>query len=176
MRKFIDCIKCFFTEPVVVDLLCIVIPALFFVLVAMFTGCSTLKEVPVQTVEKIEYRDSLVYRDSIVYIPQEKIVEIVPQLDTLSMDIEVASSKAYLDTANMVLKGELKSKKKEVVKYQTIIEYRERIDTVYIKELEPYEVIKTEYKYNNLFWISIIFNIIVILCLAMRLYLKFKGV
>lgn len=176
MRKFIDCIKCFFTEPVVVDLLCIVIPALFFVLVAMFTGCSVIKEVPVETIEKIEYRDSLVYRDSIVYIPQEKIVEIVPQLDTLSMDIEVASSKAYLDTANMVLKGELKSKKKEVVKYQTIIEYRERIDTVYIKELEPYEVIKTEYKYNNLFWISIIFNIIVILCLAMRLYLKFKGV
>lgn len=176
MRKFIDCVKCFFTEPVVVDLLCIIIPALFFVLVAMFTGCSVIKEVPVQTIEKIEYRDSLVYRDSIVYIPQERIVEIVPQLDTLSMDIEVASSKAYLDTANMVLKGELKSKKKEVVKYQTIIEYRERIDTVYIKELEPYEVIKTEYKYNNLFWISIIFNIIVILCLAMRLYLKFKGV
>lgn len=176
MRKFIDCIKCFFTEPVVVDLLCIVIPALFFVLVAMFTGCSVIKEVPVETIEKIEYRDSLVYRDSIVYIPQERIVEIVPQLDTLSMDIEVASSKAYLDTANMVLKGELKSKKKEVVKYQTIIEYRERIDTVYIKELEPYEVIKTEYKYNNLFWISIIFNIIVILCLAMRLYLRFKGV
>lgn len=140
-----------------------------------FIGCGTTQVLAEkETIEKIIVKDSLIYRDSIVYIPQERIVEIVPQLDTLFMDIETASSKAYLDTANMLLRGELKSKKKEVVKYQTIIEYRDRVDTVYIKEPQPYEVEKIKYKRDTLFWLSLIGNIIVILYLAFRIYLKIK--
>lgn len=141
-----------------------------------FISCSSLKEIPIETVEKVVVKDSVVYRDSIVYVPQERIVEIVPQLDTLFMDIETASSKTYLDTANMLLRGELKSKKKEVVKYQTIIEYRDRIDTVYIKEPQPYEVIKKEKYIPSIFWWSLIGNIIVILYIVFRLYIKMKGV
>lgn len=141
-----------------------------------FISCSSLKEIPVATVEKVVVKDSVVYRDSIVYVPQERIVEIVPQLDTLFMDIETASSKTYLDTANMLLRGELKSKKKEVVKYQTIIEYRDRVDTVYIKEPQPYEVIKKEKYIPSIFWWSLIGNIIVILYIVFRLYIKMKGV
>lgn len=142
-----------------------------------FISCGTTQVLAEkETIEKIIVKDSLIYRDSIVYIPQERIVEIVPQLDTLFMDIETASSKAYLDTTNMLLRGELKSKKKEVVKYQTIIEYRDRVDTVYIKEPQPYEVEKIKYKRDTLFWMSLIGNIIVILYLAFRIYLKIKGV
>ena len=133
-----------------------------------------VREIPIETIEKIVVRDSLVYRDSIVYIPQEKIVEIVPQLDTLFMEIETAESKAYLDTTNMLLRGELKSKKKEVVKYQTIIEYRDRTDTVYIKEPQPYEVIKKEKYIPSIFWWSLILNVVGILVLAFRIYLKFR--
>lgn len=140
-------------------------------------GCGTTQVLAEkETIEKVIVRDSLIYKDSIVYIPQERIVEIVPQLDTLFMDIETASSKAYLDTTNMLLRGELKSKKKEVVKYQTIIEYRDRIDTVYIKEPQPYEVIKKEKYIPTIFWWSLIGNIIVILYLGFRIYLKIKGV
>lgn len=142
-----------------------------------FISCGTTQVLAEkETIEKIIVKDSLIYRDSIVYIPQERIVEIVPQLDTLFMDIETASSKAYLDTTNMLLRGELKSKKKEVVKYQTIIEYRDRVDTVYVKEPQPYEVEKIKYKRDTLFWMSLIGNIIVILYLAFRIYLKIKGV
>lgn len=142
-----------------------------------FIGCGTTQVLAEkETIEKIIVKDSLIYRDSIVYIPQERIVEIVPQLDTLFMDIETASSKAYLDTANMLLRGELKSKKKEVVKYQTIIEYRDRVDTVYIKEPQPYEVIKKEKYIPSIFWWSLIGNIIVIFYLGFRIYLKIKGV
>jgi hypothetical protein len=142
-----------------------------------FIGCGTTQVLAEkETIEKIIVKDSLIYRDSIVYIPQERIVEIVPQLDTLFMDIETASSKAYLDTTNMLLRGELKSKKKEVVRYQTIIEYRDRVDTVYIKEPQPYEVIK-EVKYTPKWaWWSLIGNIIVILYIAFRIYIKDKGV
>lgn len=142
-----------------------------------FIGCGTTQVLAEkETIEKIIVKDSLIYRDSIVYIPQERIVEIVPQLDTLFMDIETASSKAYLDTTNMLLRGELKSKKKEVVKYQTIIEYRDRVDTVYIKEPQPYEVIKKEKYIPSIFWWSLIGNIIVIFYLGFRIYLKIKGV
>lgn len=140
-----------------------------------FVGCGTTQVLAEkETIEKIVVKDSLIYRDSIVYIPQERIVEIVPQLDTLFMEIETAESKAYLDTTNMLLKGELKSKKKEVVKYQTIIEYRDRIDTVYIKEPQPYEVEVIKYKRDGLFWYLLAFQIVVILILAVRVYLKFK--
>lgn len=138
-------------------------------------GCGTTQVIAEkETIEKIVVKDSLIYRDSIVYIPQERIVEIVPQLDTLFMEIETAESKAYLDTTNMLLKGELKSKKKEVVKYQTIIEYRDRIDTVYIKEPQPYEVEVIKYKRDGLFWYLLAFQIVVILILAVRVCLKFK--
>jgi hypothetical protein len=142
-----------------------------------FIGCGTTQVLAEkETIEKIIVKDSLIYRDSIVYIPQERIVEIVPQLDTLFMDIETASSKAYLDTTNMLLRGELKSKKKEVVKYQTIIEYRDRIDTVYIKEPQPYEVEKIKYKRDTIFWLSIILNIAVLLIIAFKIYLKIKKI
>lgn len=142
-----------------------------------FIGCGTTQVLAEkETIEKIIVKDSLIYRDSIVYIPQERIVEIVPQLDTLFMDIETASSKAYLDTTNMLLRGELKSKKKEVVKYQTIIEYRDRVDTVYIKEPQPYEVIKKEKYTPKWVWWSLIFNIVIILLIGFKIYLKTKGV
>lgn len=150
---------------------------LLLLIFGMVVGCGTTKVIAEkETIEKIVVKDSLIYKDSIVYIPQERIVEIVPQLDTLFMDIETASSKAYLDTTNMLLKGELKSKKKEVVKYQTIIEYRDRTDTVYIKEPQPYEVVKKEKYIPSIFWWSLIGNIIVILYLGFRIYLKIKGV
>ena len=142
--NFID--RFFVRHPKFYAWLRVLLPNIILIIFAIcvLCGCSTIKEIPVQTVEKVVVRDSVIFRDSVVYIPQERIVEIVPQLDTLFMDIETASSKAYLDTTNMLLRGELKSKKKEVVKYQTIIEYRDRIDTVYIKEPQPYEVIKKE--------------------------------
>lgn len=150
---------------------------LFLLIFGLIIGCSTAKVIAEkETIEKIVVKDSLIYRDSVVYIPQERIVEIVPQLDTLFMEIETAESKAYLDTTNMLLKGELKSKKKEVVKYQTIIEYRDRTDTVYIKEPQPYEVIKKEKYIPSIFWWSLIGNIIVILYIVFRIYLKIKGV
>ena len=165
-------------NKIVVNIIQFVFALLLVIMIGFsFTGCGTTQVLAEkETIEQIIEKDSLIYRDSIVYIPQERIVEIVPQLDTLFMDIETASSKAYLDTTNMLLRGELKSKKKEVVKYQTIIEYRDRVDTVYIKEPQHYEVEKIKYKRDTLFWMSLIGNIIVILYLAFRIYLKIKGV
>lgn len=137
-------------------------------------GCGTTKYIPIESKKqtKVEVRDSVIYKDSIIYIPQERIVEVVPSIDTLFMEIETAEATAYLDTAILMLRGELKSKKKETVKYIERIEVRERIDTTYIQIPQPYpvEVTKTP---KWALW-SLMFNIITVLLVAFKLYLKIK--
>ena len=150
------------------------------VLIAAFlvlTGCGTAKYVVPEAIKetKIEIRDSIVYRDSVVYIPQERIVEVVPQLDTLKMEIEVAQAQAYLDTANMILRGELKSKKEKEKIYIERIEYKERTDTVYVERPVPYEVVKKEPYIPTFFKFTALFFIGAILLIIIRIVLKFKG-
>lgn len=137
-------------------------------------GCSTVKYVPIEkeTIEKIVVKDSLVYRDSIVYVPTERIVEVVPEMDTLYMETQLASSKTYLDTTLRALKGELKNKQAFETKYVERIEYVERTDTVYVSLPEPYPVEKAVTP--KWAWYSLIFNIIVVLVTAFKIYLKLK--
>ena len=68
-------------------------------------SCGVVQEVPVQTVEKIIYRDTTVFlKDTItVTVPVEKIVEVLPQLDTSYLSTSVAKSTAYLDTCSRKL-------------------------------------------------------------------------
>ena len=118
---------------------------LIFIIFSILTvSCAAPKRITVEkeTIEKTVVKDSIIYRDSIVYLPKERIVEVVPQLDTLKMDIELASAKAYLDTSALVLKGELKSKESPKKQYIERIEYRDRTDTVYVTKPVPYEVEK----------------------------------
>ena len=141
---------------------------IIFLFLFPFCACTSLKKgkTPViieeKIVEKTIIKDSIIVKDSIVYIPQEKIVEVVPHLDTLQMEIETAKAKAYLDTTRMILKGELESKKatqKEVIEVTKIVE---KIDTVFIEKPVPYEVIKEvkyipkAYKYSMWFSLSIL--------------------
>lgn len=142
--------------------------------VFIFEGCSTTKYLPIEQIEhnKTEIRDSIVYKDSIVYVPQERIVEIVPQLDTLRMEIDLAEAEAYLDTSIMMLRGELKSKKTPEIRYIDRIEYREKVDTVYIKEPAPYPV--EVYKTPKWAYYTLIFSILVIGFVILKIYLKLR--
>lgn len=137
-------------------------------------GCGTAKITTVENKEitKVEIRDSIVYRDTTIYIPQERIVEVVPKLDTLKMEIDNAVSTAYLDTSILMLKGELKSKRAAQKEYIERIEYRERTDTVYIERPQPYEVPKPytpKWAYYTLG-----FSVLVLLWIGIKIYLKFK--
>ena len=137
-------------------------------------GCGTTKIATVENKEitKVEIRDSIVYRDTTIYIPQERIVEVTPQLDTLRMEIDNAVSTAYLDTTMLMLRGTLESKRATQKEYIERIEYRERTDTVYIERPQPYEVPKPYIA--NWCWWSLIINIVGVLILCFRLYIKFK--
>ena len=65
------------------------------ILVGLLTvmGCSTAKYVPVETIERVEYRDSVVYvNDTItIEVPKEKVVYVGPA-DTLS---QISTSLAF---------------------------------------------------------------------------------
>lgn len=168
MRKFIDCIKCFFTEPVIVDLLCIIIPALFFVLVAMCTGCSVIKEVPVETIEKVKYRDSLIYvHDTItIDVPYEKVVEVLPELDTSYLSTSLAESVAYLDVDQHRIHHTLEQKGSIEYIHDTIhvVQYVDRI----VEKDVPVEVEVIKYKRDALFWVLVGWALLTLLVLILR--------
>jgi uncharacterized protein YcfL len=138
----------------------------------LIAGCGTIKEVPVQTIEKVVVKDSVVYvNDTItIEIEKEKIVEVVPA-DTVS---QIATSLAFSEAK--IEKGMLHHSLEQKGQIKV------KIDTFYvtqIKEVEklvevPIEVIK-EVKYiPEWAWYSVIFNVIVLCFIAFKIYLKFK--
>ena len=117
---------------------------LCFVFLLSFVGCSTTRYVPVKEIEKevINYKDSIRIRDSIVVIPVERIVDIVPQYDTLKMETTQAKAKAYVDTTLHLLRGSIENKDKAKTEIREVVKFVERTDTVYVEKPVPYEVEK----------------------------------
>lgn len=147
---------------------------LILLIFGLVIGCSTTKQIPVQTVEKVVVKDSVVYiKDCIlVEVPVEKIVQVLPADTTSQIATSLAFSEAKIEkgilTHSLEQKGQIKAK----------------IDTFYvtqIKEVEKYvdvpiEVI-VEKKYTpSWVWWSLIFNIVITLLIAFRVYLKTKGI
>ena len=131
-----------------------------------------VREIPIETIEKIVVRDSIIYvSDTVtVPVPYEVIKEIVPQ-DTVSiLNTKLATSEAKIE------KGMLHHKLEQKGAVKTVI------DTFYvtqIKEVEklvevPVQVEVVKYKRDGIFWISIILNIVGLLLFLFRMYLKFK--
>lgn len=97
-------------------------------------GCTTTKYIPVQGEHKIEYRDSIIHlKDTItVYLEKEKIVEIIPDIDTSMVETSVAKSTAYLDKDNKKLVHEIENKPSIKAKIDTVFVVVNK--TEYIKE------------------------------------------
>lgn len=69
--------------------------------ILLFMGCASTKPVyvPTQAETIIEYRDSIIHIiDSIkVEVPKEKIVEVIPDIDTSYLETKLAYSMAFID-------------------------------------------------------------------------------
>lgn len=152
---------------------------LYIVAAFLFVGCATVKEVPVNTtkvdsvrIEKVvEYRDTTIY----VEVPHEVIKEVVPELDTLFMENRVATSTTFLDTTTRTLRGELKTKPTKLPQPVKLPETTEKEEIVreVIKEVPV--TVEVEKRYIPQWcWYSLIGNIVVVLLIGLRLYLKFK--
>lgn len=150
---------------------------LCFVFLLSFVGCSTTRYVPVKETEKevVNYKDSVRIRDSIVVIPVERIVDIVPQYDTLNLETTQARAKAYVDTTLHLLRGSIENKDKAKTEIREVVKFVERTDTVYIEKPVPYEVEKRVRYVPAFFKFTALFFVGVILLIIIRIVLKFKG-
>ena len=150
---------------------------LFIILILTFFGCSTTRYVPVKEIEKevTNYKDSIRIKDSIVVIPVERIVDIVPQYDTLKMETTQAKAKAYVDTTLHLLRGSIENKNKAKTEVREVIKFVERTDTLYIDKPVPYEVEKRVRYVPSFFKFTALFFVGVILLIIIRIVLKYKG-
>lgn len=147
-----------------------------FTLAILFVGCAAQKSVVVQSKEEVKtiLRDSVVIRDSIVITPIERIVDIVPQYDTLHLQTSLAKSKAWVDTTTHSLRGEITNKEQTQNKNRIEVKYVNRVDSVFIEKPIPYEVIK-EIKYvPKVYKWSMGFSIIVLLAVFGTIIWKLK--
>ena len=124
-----------------------------FLLILLFVlvSCGTTKYLPVQTIEKIEYRDSIVYvNDTItIEVPKEKVVYVRPA-DTLSqISTSLAFSEAKVEkgvlTHTLEQKGEIKTKIDTFFK----VKYTDRI----VEKEVPVEVEVEKPYIPTFFWI-----------------------
>ena len=149
---------------------------LFILFLLSFIGCSTTRYATVSGVEKevINYKDSIRIRDSIVVIPVERIVDIVPQYDTLKMETTQARAKAYVDTTLHLLRGSIENKDKAKTEVREVVKFVERTDTVYVEKPVPYEVEKKVKYVPAIYKLSLIFMIAAIGLTVIRLFLRYK--
>lgn len=80
----------------------------------LLMGCAAPKivYVPTEAETIIEYRDSIIHiKDTItVPIPVERVVQVVPELDTSRLETSIAYSEAFLDTESKKLRHTLRNK------------------------------------------------------------------
>lgn len=176
MRDLIERIdRWFMDRPVLTDLLTILVPFLFFVVLGICSNsCSSLKEVPVQYIDRIEYRDSLVYiHDSVeVPVPYEVVKEVLPALDTSVLKTSNAESVAYLDTARRMINHTLEQKGTVKTVIDTVIKV-EYVDRLIEKEV-PVEVEVVKYRRDALFWVLLGWTLFTLLIMILRLCVRFE--
>lgn len=132
-------------------------------------GCGTTRYVPVKEIEHV--RDTVILKADTVRmaIPVEKIVEVVPAMDTLRMETSVAKAMAYADTATRTLKGKIENKPYEQKKE---IQHTEKIRTVEKKVEVPIEVIKWKNRIPIWTWYSLGLNLLFLLALFLKIKIK----
>lgn len=126
---------------------------IFIALTMIISSCATVKEIPVQTIEKVVYRDSLVYiKDTIrVEVPKEVVKEVIPQIDTSYLRTSYAESYAYVDTTERRLHHTLSQRGEVKVKFDTIVKIQ-YVDRIVEKDV-PIEVEVIKYKRDTFFWV-----------------------
>lgn len=132
-------------------------------------GCGTTRYVPVKEIEHV--RDTVILKADTVRmtIPVEKIVEVVPAMDTLRMETSVAKAMAYADTATGTLKGKIENKPYEQKKE---IQYTEKIRTVEKRVEVPVEVVKWKNRIPVWTWYSLGFNLLFLFFIIWRVKIK----
>lgn len=146
----------------------------FSLLYVLLCSCSTIKEVPIQQIDRIEYRDSVVFvHDTIsVPVPYEVIREVIPDIDTSYLETSVARSVAYLDKEKKQLSHSLEQKGEVKTKYDTVlvVEYVDK----YIEREIPVPVEVEKPYIPKFFWIVTIYAAIISAWWLIKLWMKLR--
>lgn len=143
-------------------------------LYGILSGCSAIKEIPINNIDRIEYRDSVVFvHDTIsVPVPYEVVREVIPDIDTSYLETSVARSVAYLDKEKKQLahsleqKGEVKTKYDTVIVVEYVDKYIEREIPVPVEVEKPY--------IPDFFWIVTIYAAIISTWWLIKLWMKLR--
>ena len=140
----------------------------------MLDGCRT-QQIPVESKTEVRIVDSVVLKDSVVIIPTERIVDIVPWYDTLMMSTSISESKAWVDTANHTIKGELRNKQGKLVE----IKYVDRVvksDSIVEKEVPVYVKGDTVERIKRPWWswVCLTWTIVTLCSIAFVIFKKIR--
>lgn len=159
------------------DLKCIfkyLAPTLIFLTIGlmMLTSCRSTKEIPVQTIEKIVYHDSLIYiKDTLtVEIPKEVVKEVVLQMDTSYLKTSLAESIAYVDTAEKKLYHTLTQKGEIKTQYDTVIKIQ-YVDRIVTKDV-PVKIEVVKYKRDTFYWVLLGWAVLCVAFVLLKKLLK----
>ena len=140
-------------------------------------GCKVQKEyIPIENKTYIEYRDSIIQLKDTIYInlPIEKVVNVIPKIDTSILSTKLAVSTAYLDTNSMVIHHTLENRSEPLKKaldtiiiFQTKTEYTEK--PVIVEKEKEVKYVPKIYKYAM--W----FSLTIILMICLKIFSKLKG-
>ena len=147
---------------------------LFLLVFGLIIGCSTTKQIPVQTVEKVVVKDTTIYiKDTVkIEIPTEVVKEVVPA-DTISiLSTKLATSEAKIEKGMLYHKLQQKGTIKAKIDTAVKVQYVDR----YINKEIPITVEVEKRFIPEWAWWSLIANIVILLLIAFRIYLRFKGV
>lgn len=151
----------------------ILLPALIILVAGLLcVSCGSVKQVPVQYIDRVEYRDSLIYiRDSVeVPVPYEVVKEVLPALDTSVLKTSNAESVAYLDTARRMINHTLEQKGTVKTVIDTVIQV-EYVDRFIEKEV-PVEVEVVKYRRDALFWVLVGWALLCVAYALMKFFVK----
>lgn len=128
------------------------------------TGCGTVKYVPVEKV--VEVKDTVIVKvDTVrVEVPVERVVEVVPEMDTLKMETSVARAEAWMDGKS--LRGRMENKRAELKKP---VDKVERLKYVTVRQEVPVEVVKEKRVTPEWAWGSLIVNLAVVGFIVLKL-------
>lgn len=144
--------------------------------IILLGSCSCFKHIPREEVH-IVIKDSTVVniKDSTVFHHKTVNRDYAGLLDTLRIQGEHSSMKAYADTSKFTIKGELTE---EPVKeqFKEKIVYREHRDTLWREKEVPVEVVKEKKVVPKWCWRLLVFVAIEFLVFAAWIYIKISKV
>lgn len=136
-------------------------------------GCVVYRYLPAENNTTVRDSVAITFRDSTIYHHKTVNRDYAGLLDTLSIQGERSSMKAYADTSNFTIKGELREEPiRERVVFRDRIQYR---DSIQIKKVPyPVEIVKEKKYIPKFFWGTFFFSVVVLLLIAAWIYIKIK--